>query len=305
MSSLLDKTDINGLSSIEECQEFFDDNSEFDSILRFLFENTLYITREEILLDLEENINRWKIEREDRSLYVTLNDGKIGSEYYFYYTLKHLLPRHQLIIGDIPNDIQDGSEILYLDDWSLTGINMRHSYSRIFYDDFDENLGFSTRRLPNKSLHFTAILSIMTDRSIHMFDLPKYINETCKITQEYYYSTKFKCYYSHKVIPFVDLLSEHVGHKVNEVLDINYKFFERFCDTRSIDKEIKLVPKTHPNYKKIVNRSIPTFDAYPIHLDYKIANVYGSFYNIYKHCRFLAPSKEFMEDTIKFFQDVL
>lgn len=291
-----------GLKPIEECQKFFNDNSNFDSILRLLFENTLYITRTQILEDLKNSIERWRNERENKPLYITLKTGKIGSEYYFYYTLKHLLPEHKLILNIIPRDIEDGAEILYLDDWSLTGIHMQESYNRIFYKCK------KYPRYPKIKLNYTVITSIMSEVVMHLFDIPDWLKDEevddSSYNDFYYDNTKFKYYYTHKVRPFIDILSEHIGHKVQNEYDINFKFFQRFCDTHTLDKNVELPPFGDPKYNTSLMLSSPTFEAYPVHLDYKVANVFGSFPNIYRHCRFLAPSKEFMEDTVKFFTDM-
>lgn len=330
------KNKNSGLKPIEECQKFFDENPEFDSILRFLFQSTVYITREEILIDIENNINRWLSSRNlERPLYVTLKEGKIGSEYYFYHHFKHLLPKHTLIWKTFPDDIPDGSEILYIDDWSLSGVQMRDSYNRIFYTSMKEQKarksgkkGYSNfdnmnknnedednenededniliERYPGKTLYYTVITSVMTDSSLSIFDISDYIEEENELTQNYFYNTKFECFYSRLATHFVDLLSEHVGFNVIESWQTpEYRFFQRFCDTNSLNKDQKLIPYDDYRYEYSIISSSPTFMAYAVHLEYKIANVYGSFPNIYNHCRFLAPSKEFMADTLKFFENI-
>lgn len=297
-----------GLKTIDECKDFFDENLIFSSILKLLFENTFYITRVQILNDLKNNIEKWIIEREDRPLYVVLNSNKIGSEHYFYYTLKYLLPEHKLIISINNNktDILDGGEILYLDDWSLTGVHMESIYESIFYRSRRLNI----QRFPGRKFHFTCITSIMSDRSINIFK-PLYTYEDMESdlyfdedmeSDLYYTNTTFKCYYTHKVKPFVDILSEHIGHNVEDMHDINFQFFQRFCDKNTLDKNIELLPID--NHEYFINLSSPTFEPYPVHSDYKIANVFGSFPNIYRYCRVTVPSKDFMEDTITFFHNL-
>lgn len=258
----------NGLDQNLKSCKLFNKSNKFSKIIKILFDNTQYYTRKTILKDLELNINKWKNERQNLPLYVILPVGKIGSEYYFYYHFKKILPKHKLILNVFPS-INEESELLYLDDWSLTGHHCWNAFNDVIFTDEDHQ----NFRYPNIPLKCTVIVSITTNESLKFFTDDENLGFIPQCNFNYYYS--------------------HIIRKFNDILIDNGFNYEPF----DFKNDFILICDFYEKY----NCSKHT--AYPVHLDYKIANVDGSFPNIYIHCR-SKPVKTFMSDTHKYFENV-
>lgn len=239
------------------CQELISKYPKYAEIFQILFENTQYFTREEILRDLEREINLWLQNRENLPLYIILPSHKIGSEYYFYYHFRNLLPEHT-IIRDVYPEITEKSEFLFLDDWSLTGTNILNWLDKTFITDPDEEIP----RYPGINHKLTIIVSIITEWAMERFNDPDEIGY-------FSFEPEITIYYTHIVPKFLDLLQ-----------------------SSGINRKLSL------EFFKVFNDSLAT--AYPVHLDYKIANVHGSFPTIYGPCR-NPPDRQFMDEIKKHF----
>lgn len=264
----------NGLhENSNNCKQFKIDNPKFSKIFQILFNNTQYYRRSQIITDLENEIEQWKRERSNIPLYVVLPIQKIGSEHYFYYQLKNRLPKHSIILNVFPQ-INEESELLYLDDWSLTGYHCWQAFNDIIFIDEDHE----KPRYPNVLLKCTIIVSITSNEVLTSFRSDENLSFVPQCT--------FNFYYSHIVRKFIDILKEN---------GINY-------DDNNIYEE-----ESSKNFKLIIDffnkYNSGKITAYPVHLDYKIANVDGSFPNIYINCRD-NPNKRFMKETHKYFGNI-
>lgn len=268
---------MNGLSYN---YNFVNQHYDLKPILDIIFEETKYFTREEILTDLLLNIEYWKIERENVPLYVILDTAKIGSEYYYYYTLKDFFPEHKLVIDNYPENIEDGSEILYMDDWVLTGTHVLNQFNRFLqYDEYDEYYP----RYPDRKLKLTVIVSIISNEAMTLVNLIASGFSDSSVVSNFYYTNIVR--------RFSDILNDYIQDK-NLIL----KFFLRFCGDQYLENFYSNI-----DHKKVLLSDIPNYGAYAVHLDYKIANIKSSFPLIYEQCRVELPSKEFMIETIEYF----
>ncbi len=235
------------------CINLFNKYPQFKDIFDILFRQTEYYTMKDILKDLEVNIKKWISERDNsKELFIVLpvND-KIGSEHYFYYHFKDILPKHTVLTSSAEKLIED-VEYLYLDDWSLSGVNLLYSFENILYKKYGKDYS-------KGNLQLTAIVSIITP------SVEKMINEI-------FPSYKHKIYYSH----IINKLDKYLNEIPEELKQEFYKTFSPATENAS----------------------------YPIHLDYKIANQFGSYPTIYLKCR-EPPVKNFMEETEKYFKKYL
>lgn len=87
----------------------------YNEILLDIYNNTLYLSRQDVLLSIEESIKNWKLTRVNIPLYIYLPQNKYGSEHYLYYHFQDILPKHKLSKG---RGIE-GCEMLHLNDMFL------------------------------------------------------------------------------------------------------------------------------------------------------------------------------------------
>lgn len=158
----------------------------------------------------------------------------------------------------------------------------------------------SVKRYPELKLQYTVIVSIASMKSLQIFDKYDDLNKEDDFTQMYYNDTKFKMYYTILVKTFYEILKNDYGYNLEEFDSPGYRFCRRFCEAPNFEDE-SLIPMGNPLCDIRMMLCNPTFTQYPVHLDYKIANVFGSFPRIYKHCRCVEPNKSFMKETIDFF----
>jgi hypothetical protein len=139
---------------LEDCIKLYEKFPKFVTIFDILFENTYYFTRQEILKSLTHNILLWKKFRKDVPLFVVMDNTKIGSDNYYYYHFKNLLPKHKIILSrnEIPNK---QIEILHIDDWSLTGINMIKLFEPLIDNTYN--------RKDSTFIKLTCIIAISTN----------------------------------------------------------------------------------------------------------------------------------------------
>lgn len=247
------------------CSDFIAQHPKFTKILDLLFQNTQYYTRQQILVDLQEKIQQWKAEREQIPLFVVLSPLKIGSEYYYYHYFRNQLPPHTLIIHQIPSTIPDLAEFLFLDDWILTGTRATDTFLNIVYLDEDHE----NPRYPDSVHTLTIITSIATPEA-----------EKLKSTEYRDYlwlnlTVNVNLYYVNLVDTFRNLLEANgYGIAFSPERSLMHQFYKTFNDSK--------------------------YTAYPIHLDYKIANTDGSFPLIYAKCR-TPPVKDFMTEIIEIY----
>lgn len=132
-------------------------------ILSLLIQNTVYLKRSEIIESIRLQLVQWNMQRaKDKRLYIncypheSVNGNKIGSEQWLYVSCMDLLPDHTIIMPTTV--IENNSEILYIDDWSLSGNNAAAQLEHILY------------KRSYKDILYTFIFHTVTDRSICTID---------------------------------------------------------------------------------------------------------------------------------------
>lgn len=172
---------------------------------------------------------------------------KYGSEHYYYDIFKDLLPEHELLTE--PSIVEENCEILFIDDWILSGSNFMSIFESIFYDNYCKSNGNNNK--------LNCVINIITFVS---GDFLEYFYEV--LTSYNGILTSF-LFYSYKAY----LLNYYLPTTINEQL--KYDFCKQFSpDTNEF--------------------------AYTVHFDYKIANQFGSYPEIYTYCRTIKPDKSFM-----------
>ena len=259
----------NGLDiEIPTCKDLMSQYPDLKEIFNLLFENTKYFTTQQVKNALLKQIEIWKEKRIPKKLYVLMSPYKVGSEQYFYYIFKDILPEHELIFIDEAIDIYKdhsdiGVEILFLDDWSLSGNNMLGNIDVFISNYFPEEAKEieyegnwietfhpEFNKINNPSLSLTIIVAITTE------DVIKLLNEI---------GVTPTIYYEYLIPNFGDVLRSH---------NISQKLINDFSIIFNKESEIP---------------------SYPVHLEYKIANEFGSYPIIYNSCRINKPDKTFMD----------
>lgn len=98
------------------CNLFLTEHHENKSLLMEIYNNTLYLSRDDVLSSIETQIKKWKNTRVNIPLGVYLPKNKYGSEHYLYYHFKNILPKHYISNGRGATD----NEVLYLNDILLS-----------------------------------------------------------------------------------------------------------------------------------------------------------------------------------------
>lgn len=179
---------------------------------------------------------------------------------------------------------------------------MKKNYSDIFI--FVDDEGEMDMRYPNTQFVYTAIVSIITQESLNILNPYEGYEEEDNFERAFYDNVKFNPYYTHIIRKFKNILEEDYGYNLGDYNSIAYKFFQRFSNI--MDLNIDFESENNSSRKESNSRGLtfsnPTFNAYPVHLDYKIANLFGSFPNVYPPCRLIKPNKDFMKDTKNYFK---
>ena len=250
----------------------------FHPILNVLFKNTIYYTTNEIVRMTNSQIEKWKSERDNTfSLYVFLPMIKIGSEHWLYYNFKDVLPKHTLIheYNSQMSEITSPSEVLSIDDMALSGNNACSSFEELFYNyrgktfqqTHEEEKKTIVRKLSQLPIiQFTAIFAITTDNAfMQLSDLT-----------DYYYNINLKIYAATSIERLDQIIK---GTNIDPNSDTVKQFF------------IQYSPDTEDA-------------AYPIHLEYKIANQFGSYPEIYTKTRNVPISRDFMKTVEQYFKNI-
>jgi hypothetical protein len=148
--------ELNGLN-VAKCNEFINNNIKYKQILETLFSNTKYYTHDQIKNMLEHLLTKFIDSRDkNKPLIILLDNNKIGSEHYYYYTLKHLLPEHYICFIDSKSGlkmIDEPCDILFLDDWSLSGCHLLGVIDSALYTKKQET---------NKNITINIIVGLIT-----------------------------------------------------------------------------------------------------------------------------------------------
>jgi hypothetical protein len=102
----------------EKCQLHLATYGKYKELLIYIYKNTLYLNRSQVLSNIEIQIKKWIKVREKKRLYIYLPQERYGSEHYLYYHFQDILPKHKVI-----NDVQiinPNLECLFLNDLLLT-----------------------------------------------------------------------------------------------------------------------------------------------------------------------------------------
>lgn len=264
INTVKEKTDSNGLdTNTEECKALLE--SDYKDIINILIDNTLYLTLDEVTNSLKNQISIFN-ENRDKTMpiVVLINADKIGSEQYFYYILQSYLPPHYILFGNkLLKKIKKPTYLLLLDDWCLSGQNAITTYYNVLFEEYNNN----------NFISLVLITAIITDKAINLLKLFKNINiyAQYKINDFEYYLGKN--------------LDEYKSSHTEEEYSIYYKQVTKYLT---------------PFFNKFspVNRS----HVFPVHLEYKISNNFGSFTQINNDCRTNKPDKSFMKDSKEIFE---
>jgi hypothetical protein len=242
----------NGLDSTKYA-EFSEKYPEHRPILDILFRETQYYTLAQIMTMLTDSIRSFISQRDPmKPLVIVMYIDKIGSEQYFYNACRHLLPPHYIHFQTNNNrlaKITVPTDLLVIDDWSLSGCNL--------YGTFD-NILCECDQYKNPMITLNAVVAITTLPAIEGF-----IRTFEPLETKFYYST---------VVPSLAAILIESNEGAEQII-------------------------TYMQRKQFYNYFSPDIQetAYPIHLDYKVANQFGSYPNIYLPCRHTEPNKEFMQ----------
>lgn len=244
----------------ESCQNLYRKYPEFGEIFDILFENTVYLKTTEVIDILTENILKWREERELKELYVIMFSNKIGSEQYFYYILKHLLPEHELIFVEedeiLVRDLNKEAEYLILDDWILSGTNICSILDNTQYimaGGFYDSDGYWKKHDREFMLKYVTVITAISTLNGEGAILD--VNENV-------------VFYNSIIVNPLAYYLENIDNTLIK------EFIEIFCEDTG-----ELI-------------------QYPVHLEYKIANNFGSFPLIYNECRDKPANKNFMSEKI-------
>uniref|UniRef100_A0A6C0BLA8 Phosphoribosyltransferase domain-containing protein n=1 Tax=viral metagenome TaxID=1070528 RepID=A0A6C0BLA8_9ZZZZ len=208
-------------------------------IINLLLDNTRIVTRSEVEANILQLVELWKSQRDNLDLYVNASPrGKIGSEQWLYMLVRKQLPPHRLITRSVKPT--DGSEVLFIDDWALSGCNAAGSMENVLY------------RSGLKDIRCTFIFNVITEQANTL--LPALIEES-------YPNTSLKIYSHSTVQPFNDILtSSNITQE-----EINQFNTQTGTDEGSyaIISDYK-IPNTFGSYPKIY-RQIWTVDRQFIH----------------------------------------
>lgn len=163
---------INGLDPIR-ISAFKEKHPKFSELTDLVVSNTVYCTTTEILNKLAGLINVWKLQRKPRPLQVIMCSPHASSEHFLYQKLNHLLPPHTIVCA--PTDIKSGAELLYLDDWALSGGN---TCSTIKF----------AAKTPRIALHMTIIVALCSNEAVQNIETT--FKKLSGMTYELLYDTK-------------------------------------------------------------------------------------------------------------------
>lgn len=159
----------------------------YEDIEQLLLDNTVFVSKQDVISGIRSLILEWKQARQPyRALYVYCPSDKIGSEQWIYLSVKDLLPSHKLLKDK--NDIHAGCEILYMDDWSLSGCHAMGSFEEMMYKNTTPGV-----------LH-TFIFYIMSKNAV------KSVN---RLVQDTYPHVKYHILYSRMIAGFDEILINH------------------------------------------------------------------------------------------------
>lgn len=117
-----------------------------------LLRHTHVIKKDNVIKEMRSLVSNWKRTRQERDLFVSCNAGsKIGSEQWIYLSVLDILPSHTILTK--ATSLTDGCEILYMDDWSLSGCNA----CAIFEDNMYMNKA--------SNVLYTFIFYLLTDEA--------------------------------------------------------------------------------------------------------------------------------------------
>jgi len=89
-----------------------------NKLIRQIHKETLFLSRNDVLSNIEHSIKEWVKYREKKTLYVYIPfETDYGSDSYLYYHFRHLLPSHNVIRKPSKNS---NVEMLYLDDMNIS-----------------------------------------------------------------------------------------------------------------------------------------------------------------------------------------
>ena len=109
---------------------------EEQAALRFVLHNTKYVTKELVRVYAEFLLRQWLASRDSsKRLALLFEPHKIGSKHWLYFLFHHLLPEHKRITLDATQEeLDDIDEILFLDDFSITGQSLIGSFDQLSYN---------------------------------------------------------------------------------------------------------------------------------------------------------------------------
>lgn len=144
----------------------------YKDVLIDLVKNTKYYTVDDILNGIQDSLISWNINRKNIPLYCFLHKSNKGSSVWLYRENLKFIPEHKKLydITDLEKYINQEIEILYIDDWALSGIHLAGTFEELY-----PLLNYGNNLYKNNKIKYTFITFINTIESellLHsLFDL--------------------------------------------------------------------------------------------------------------------------------------
>uniref|UniRef100_A0A6C0BMC1 Uncharacterized protein n=1 Tax=viral metagenome TaxID=1070528 RepID=A0A6C0BMC1_9ZZZZ len=203
-----------------------DSIKQYDSdIVQLLLSNTRVVTKQEVETNILKLVEQWKEERDQgRDLYV---NGVSGQDHHWLYMLvRDHLPKHELICASTRPT--DGSEILYIDDWLLSGCTASVHLEEVLYES------------ELKDIKYTCIFNVVSVSQKHMY----------KLVDEQYKGTQLKIYSGSVIEAFDDILRRE-GISEDRIKKFNLEVSPDIeCGSFAITSDYK-IPNQLGSYPKI------------------------------------------------------
>jgi len=231
----------------------------FSYLLNQLVIHTQYYTTIEVIEGIKSMILQWSQNRKSIPLFINAGRKKKSSSYWLYSTIKDLLPEHDLFLYGKTFDPDTEIEILFIDDWMLSGVNAASNFEDVLHrvlslgdvkekDDMSQEIYHYKR---NK-ITYTIISFIST-------------NDSNEIINELFldYRINGKIISLHNIPSFHSILVK----LEQEMTDDRQKITKELCQ--------ELTQEFAPDSMLL---------GYPVLLEYKIANQFGCLELFYEQC---------------------
>lgn len=117
----------------EKRREFLLEHKRYFSIIDQILDNTKIYKERDVLDGILDLIVEWRKVRKQRPLYIIKRPDDTGSESWLYRKFKDQLPPHKSFIPGMTDFPDEAIEVLFIDDWCLSGSHMAGQFENAFY----------------------------------------------------------------------------------------------------------------------------------------------------------------------------